>query len=137
MNDCPFCHPEQDPEQQVVFENEFVRFLQRPQQILIGSGLIVPKAHRVTVFDLTAEEWIATQHLLRQVKAHLDEQFHPQGYNVGWNVGQIGGQEIFHAHLHLIPRYADEPYAGRGIRSWIKREENRRPAQPSQQKERV
>jgi hypothetical protein len=30
------------------------------------------------------------------------------------------GQEVMHAHLHVIPRFADEPYAGRGIRFLLK-----------------
>ena len=33
---------------------------------------------------------------------------------------------VFHAHLHVIPRYAGEPHAGKGIRHWLKREANRR-----------
>ncbi|HCR18189.1 MAG TPA: hypothetical protein DIU35_11970 [Candidatus Latescibacteria bacterium] len=44
-----------------------------------------------------------------------------------WNEGEIGGQEIFHVHLHVIPRFADEPYAGRGILYWLKQDANRRP----------
>ena len=47
---------------------------------------------------------------------------------MGWNCGEAGGQDVFHAHLHIIPRHSDEPYAGRGIRNWIKREENKRPS---------
>ena len=58
---------------------------------------------------------------------HLDSKYSPDGYNLGWNCGDAGGQDVFHAHLHIIPRHADEPYAKRGIRNWIKREENRRP----------
>jgi histidine triad (HIT) family protein len=57
----------------------------------------------------------------------IDQLHHPDGYNVGWNCGSVGGQEVFHAHLHVIPRYRDEPLAGRGIRAWIKQEANHRP----------
>ncbi|WP_066172363.1 HIT family protein [Bacillus marinisedimentorum] len=123
---CPFCHPETDHRQHIVYENELVLFLQKPQPILKGSGLIVPKKHRETVFDLTKEEWRATFDLLNKVKKRLDEQFRPDGYNIGWNAGTTAGQHILHAHLHVIPRFNDEPFAGRGIRSWLKSEENRR-----------
>ena len=54
----------------------------------------------------------------------LKRTLEPQGYNVGWNCGPVGGQEIFHAHLHVIPRYQDEPLAGKGIRYWLKQEIN-------------
>jgi diadenosine tetraphosphate (Ap4A) HIT family hydrolase len=64
--------------------------------------------------------------LLQRVKALLDIAYQPQGYNVGWNCGQVGGQSVFHAHLHVIPRYQDEPFAGRGIRYWLKQVDNSR-----------
>lgn len=95
--------------------------------MLPGSGLIVPKAHRETVFDLTPEEWRDTNDLLQRVKALLDAEYAPDGYNVGWNAGAAAGQHVFHAHLHVIPRFADEPLAGKGIRHWLKQPENRRP----------
>jgi diadenosine tetraphosphate (Ap4A) HIT family hydrolase len=126
MEDCPFCHPEFDNAQAIVLSNEHCLFLQKPQEVLVGSGLIVPRAHRDNVFELTSEEWAATNELLQQVKTRLDAEFHPQGYNVGWNCGEAGGQTIFHAHLHVIPRFADEPHAGKGIRWWLKQKENKR-----------
>lgn len=122
---CPFCNPGMDPEQKVVLANEYCYFLQKPQPVLVGSGLIVPKQHRETVFDLTREEWDATYSLLQEAKALLDKEYHPDGYNIGWNCGRVGGQEVFHAHLHVIPRFADEPLAGKGIRYWIKQPENK------------
>ena len=126
---CPFCEPEKDPQQRIVFENEFCQYLQNPnhQNILEGSGLIVPKTHRQTVFDLTQEEWNATYELMQQVKTYADEMYSPDGYTLGWNVGDASNQSIPHAHFHILPRFADEPYAGKGIRAWFKSEENRRP----------
>lgn len=32
--------------------------------------------------------------LLQEVKEYLDSKYKPQGYNIGWNVGNVGGQEI-------------------------------------------
>jgi diadenosine tetraphosphate (Ap4A) HIT family hydrolase len=123
--DCPFCSPALRAAE-VMLENEYCLFIQQAEAVLIGSGLIIPKAHRESLFDLTPAEWAATFTLLQQVKALLDAQYQPDGYNVGWNCGKVGGQTIFHAHLHVIPRYADEPLAGKGIRYWIKQEVNKR-----------
>ena len=133
MKECPFCHPEIDPEQKIVMSNEYCLFLQlKHVQIkgvqLEGAGVIVPKAHRETAFDLTPEEWEATYLLLQDVKAYLDETHNPKGYNLGWNCGDIGGQHIFHSHFHVLPRYEDEPLAGKGIRYLFKNEANRRRA---------
>lgn len=126
MKNCLFCSIENDLEQKIVLSNTYCIFLQKPQEVLIGSGVIVPKEHRETVFDLSKIEWNATFELLQEVKMYLDSKYKPQGYNIGWNVGTVGGQEIFHAHLHVIPRYENEPMAGKGIRYWLKNPENKR-----------
>ncbi|MGD6802780.1 HIT family protein [Rossellomorea aquimaris] len=129
--ECPFCHPDDDPEQNIIFENERCYFLQHNlhQGVLIGSGVIVPKKHHANVFELTREEWNDTYELLQKAKHFLDEKYSPHGYTVGWNVGEVSNQFIFHCHLHLIPRYNDEPLAGKGVRYWLKQPENRRPGQ--------
>ena len=117
--------------EKLIFENDLCVCLEQPEPVLIGSCIIIPKAHKETVFDLSCEEWEATKDLLDKTKKYLDAKYKPDGYNVGWNCGEAGGQHalhVFHAHLHVIPRYTDEPFAGRGIRSWIKREENKRPS---------
>jgi diadenosine tetraphosphate (Ap4A) HIT family hydrolase len=126
MKNCLFCSIDNDLEQKIVMTNQYCVFLQKPQEVLIGSGLIVPKEHRETVFDLSKDEWNATFDLLQEVKIYLDSKYKPQGYNIGWNVGNVGGQEIFHAHLHVIPRYKDEPLSGKGIRYWLKQPQNKR-----------
>ena len=123
---CPFCNLDDNGRLAVVLENEHCLFLQEPQKVLVGSGLIVPRAHRETVFDLTPAEWAATFDLLGQVRALLEAEYAPQGYNLGWNSGAVAGQEVFHAHLHVIPRFADEPLAGKGIRHWLKQPGNKR-----------
>ena len=93
---------------------------------MVGSDIIIPREHRETVFDLTADEWAGTFTLLKQVEELLDVRYAPKGYTVGWNSGSVARQEVFHAHLHVIPRYADEPLAGKGIRYWLKQPTNKR-----------
>lgn len=124
-NPLMFGHPEQVGE--VVLQNALCYFLQGDGEVLPGSGMIMPKAARATVFDLTPDEWAATYALLQEVRTYLDERLKPDGYSVGWNVMPVGGQHVPQAHLHIIPRFADEPYAGRGIRFWLKGRENLRP----------
>ena len=122
---CPYC-PVNEPEQKVIFENDLVMFIQdeRYQGALKHSGIIIPIAHKETVFDLSQAEITATFQLLAAVKQWMDDNFAPDGYNVGWNCGAIGGQEVFHAHMHVIPRFRQEPLAGKGIRAVLKSEAN-------------
>ncbi len=122
--DCPFCPPKVN-DNVILLENELNLFIDLKHSVLQGSGIIVPRAHRESVFDLTEEEIASTFSLLTEIKALLDAQYNPQGYNLGWNCGAVAGQTVFHAHLHVIPRYASEPYAGKGIRYWLKQKSNR------------
>lgn len=86
-----------------------------------------PKRHCRDTFELTPEEWAATYDLLQWVRTTIQAQHEPDGFNIGWNCGRAAGQEIYHAHLHVIPRFSDEPLAGKGIRYWLKQAENARP----------
>lgn len=85
-----------------------------------GHVLVVPKAHRRTIFDCTEEELCDMWRLVRKVKTYLDEKYNPDGYNVGVNVEEVAGQTVFHCHVHVIPRYegdCDEPRGGvRGVK---------------------
>ncbi|QSO49222.1 HIT family protein [Alicyclobacillus mengziensis] len=125
---CPFCNPHKDKEQNIIFENETCYFLQhnKQQDVLEGCGVIVPKNHHANAFELTREEWNDTYDLLQKAKAYLDQEYTPAGYTLGWNVGEVSNQFIFHSHFHVIPRYDDEPLAGKGIRYWLNQPENKR-----------
>ncbi|MFD1414117.1 HIT family protein [Oceanobacillus jeddahense] len=128
---CPFCYPQLLGNQQVVLENEQARFLQLDEAKqsgipLEGAGVIVTKAHRVSPFDITEEEWLAIKDILHKAKFIIDENHKPSGYNVGWNSGEVAGQHVNHAHLHLLPRYENEQMAGKGIRYLFKSSLNSR-----------
>jgi diadenosine tetraphosphate (Ap4A) HIT family hydrolase len=80
-----------------------------------GHTLIIPKRHYASFFDSTPEEVAGFYSLIHNVKGYLDEEFKPDGYNIGINVEQAAGQTIFHLHIHVIPRYAgdmDNPRGG-------------------------
>jgi diadenosine tetraphosphate (Ap4A) HIT family hydrolase len=59
MKSCWFCSIDNDLGQKIDLSNQYCMFLQKPQEVLIGSGVIVPKEHRETVFDLSKDEWNA------------------------------------------------------------------------------
>ena len=122
---CPFCPPQVE-DQSIPLENGSSLFIDLKHPVLQGSGIIVPRAHRQSVFDLTPEEITSAFSLLAEIRAFLDAEHNPQGYNLGWNCGTVAGPTVFHAHRHVIPRYAAEPHVGRGIRHWLKQESNRR-----------
>ena len=109
------------------FENETmiaVRSNNLKNNTLIGSYVIIPKSEVGSPFELSDKEWADSKALMKELKNYLDNKYHPDGYNIGWNVGKAAGQEVSHAHMHIIPRYSDEPLAGKGIRYWFKQVDN-------------
>ena len=109
------------------FENETmiaVRSNNLKNNTLIGSYVIIPKSEVGSPFELSDKEWADSKQLMLELKAYLDNKYHPDGYNIGWNVGKTAGQEVAHAHMHIIPRYSDEPLAGKGLRYWFKQADN-------------
>src|SRR5262245_21718036 len=70
-----------------------------------GHALVIPRRHVESLWELTAEEYTDVFSLIRQLKDVIQSKFKPQGFNIGVNCGEVSGQTVFHAHVHLIPRY--------------------------------
>jgi diadenosine tetraphosphate (Ap4A) HIT family hydrolase len=84
-----------------------------------GHTLIIPKRHIGSFFELEADEQAELLDLMRRARAAIEQEFYPQGYNIGVNDGAAAGQTIPHLHIHLIPRYqGDRPDPRGGVR-WI------------------
>jgi len=71
-----------------------------------GHTLIIPRRHVTDYFDLAQREVMAIDELIRvRQKQLVGSDSKIRGFNIGTNCGKAGGQTIFHAHVHLIPRY--------------------------------
>jgi diadenosine tetraphosphate (Ap4A) HIT family hydrolase len=111
---CPFCSPVAE---EIVLRNPlcYARYDRYP--VSKGHLLIVPFRHVDGFFDLTEKERKAAFDLVQEANAKLNSALHPDGYNLGVNVGQAAGQTVMHAHIHLIPRYhGDVPDPRGGVR---------------------
>jgi len=115
--ECSFCPPLIDSEIIIADDHCYALWTSGTSD---GSALVLPRAHRPTLFDLTNAEWMATRSVLERVRTIVQSIHSPDGFNIGWNVMPVAGQSVSHAHCHLVPRYRDEPYSGRGMRACIK-----------------
>ena len=83
--------------------------------------LIIPKRHVINYFELTNEELVACNDLIKIIKEEiLIKDKNVKAFNIGTNAGKIAGQSIMHCHIHLIPRRegdAENPQGG--VRSVI------------------
>ena len=110
---------------EVVYKDELAYIYETKHAVLKDSFMIIPLRHVATPFELSDQEFLQMKKLLIIAKESLDEKG-AEGYNIGWNVGEVAGQSVFHAHLHVIGRFSDEPLAGKGIRYFLKQEVNKR-----------
>jgi histidine triad (HIT) family protein len=74
-----------------------------------GHALVVPRNHSVDLMEISEADLertvVAAQRLAKRVRTALD----PAGFNILNSCGAAAWQTIFHFHVHVIPRYADDP----------------------------
>jgi diadenosine tetraphosphate (Ap4A) HIT family hydrolase len=113
---CPFCSID---ETQLMAGNALAIAKEDAFPLTLGHYLVIPRRHVASFFDCTADERAAMMALLDEVKALIDRQHSPDGYNIGLNNGVVAGQTVMHVHLHVIPRYAGDAADPRGGVRWI------------------
>ncbi|WP_127844120.1 HIT family protein [Psychroflexus aestuariivivens] len=79
-----------------------------------GHTLVIPKRQVSSYFELSFREQSACWFLVNLIKADLQKEFNPDGFNIGINVDEAAGQTIFHCHIHIIPRYKNDVENPRG-----------------------
>lgn len=108
-SDCLFCRiiAGQIPSKQIYTDDDVVAFLDiNPWQE--GHSLVIPRRH---VTDALADDAVLAKISPAVVKVGnlLKEKLGATACNILTNAGADSGQEVFHVHVHVIPRYADNP----------------------------
>ncbi|TYB49228.1 HIT family protein [Actinomadura chibensis] len=106
MDDCTFCGIVAGtlPSYQVAADEHAVAFLDiAPANP--GHTLVVPRAHAADIWEITDADHVHVARLVRRVAALLEARLGPDGLNVVHSSGEAAGQEVFHFHVHLVPRW--------------------------------
>ena len=116
-NTCLFCNINS---KDLIFDNEFAFASFDSYPVSKYHSLIVPKRHILDYFELTNDELLACNDLIKKIKKKIqNEDKTVDGFNIGTNSGVAAGQSIMHCHIHLIPRRkgdVDNPQGGvRGV----------------------
>lgn len=108
METCIFCKiiAGEIPSTKVYEDDEVVAFLDITQTTK-GHTLLVPKKHYRNLLAMTGEEVGALFSKVPQVANQLVDNLGAKGLNILQNNEEVAGQTVFHTHLHLIPRYAE------------------------------
>jgi ATP adenylyltransferase len=74
-----------------------------------GHLMIAPYTHTGRFGDVSDEEALEVHALAAAAVDVLGEAMHPQGYNLGWNLGRVAGAGVVdHVHIHVVPRWAGD-----------------------------
>ena len=117
-NPCLFCNSK---ESGLTDENQLAYASYDSYPVTDQHFLIIPKRHVKDYFDLTVEEIVACDQLIKKMKKEIEKKdASVKGFNIGINSGKIAGQSIMHCHIHLIPRReGDVENPQGGVRSVI------------------
>jgi histidine triad (HIT) family protein len=74
-----------------------------------GHVVVIPREHTEDLATVSDEDLVATMHAARRMVERIRETLAPAGFNVLNNMGRAAWQSIFHFHVHVIPRYEDDP----------------------------
>ena len=108
---CPFCDP--DPAR-VFYRGANVFGVWDAYPVSEGHALLVTTRHVASWFDATREEHIELASALTIAREAILAKHHPDGFNIGVNIGKTAGQTVPHLHVHLIPRYSQDVQDPRG-----------------------
>ena len=74
-----------------------------------GHVVVIPREHAENLLEVSEEDLAATMGAVRRMVERMQSTLGPAGFNVLNNMGRAAWQSIFHFHVHVIPRYADDP----------------------------
>ncbi len=116
MDNCVFCKIiNKELPAEVVFEdNEFIAFLSKGK-ISEGHTLLIPKKHYEDVFDIDRETLKKLIAIAKDISLKMVEEKKATAVNLLNASGKDAEQTVFHFHLHIVPRNADD-----GLNLWYK-----------------
>jgi len=109
MGDCLFCKiiAGEIPSFKVYEDENFLAIMDRFPGTA-GIVLILTKRHAENIFELNEEESCGLMPLAQKIAKKIKTALNPVGLNILQNNGSDAGQEIFHYHMHVIPRYKND-----------------------------
>jgi ATP adenylyltransferase len=107
--ECIFCHAREnknDEQNLVVLRGELSFVIMNIYPYNSGHLMIVPNRHVPSIIDLNDDESLDIMKNLKKMMSAIQKISHPDGFNLGSNVGRTAGAGIDqHVHFHIVPRW--------------------------------
>lgn len=108
-------------DKEIILENQSAFAIVDGYPLSQGHTLVVPKMQVSSIFELHENDYLNCFRLVAEVKYYLTKKYDCNDFNIGINNGELAGQTVDHAHIHIIPRYLNDSEDPRGgIRKILK-----------------
>ena len=109
-DECLFCGivAEKVPAQVVDSDEATVAFMDI-NPATRGHALVVPRRHAADLIEIGEEDLAATMKAAQRLARRMEETLQPDGFNILNSCRPAAWQTVFHLHIHVIPRYDDDP----------------------------
>jgi histidine triad (HIT) family protein len=74
-----------------------------------GHALVIPRRHSRNLLEIQPEDLTATMLAAQRLAARVTERLGADGVSLLNSCGRAAWQTVFHFHIHVIPRYEDDP----------------------------
>lgn len=108
MRGCFLCKKlkeKKDKERLVLYQGQHAFVIMNKFPYTNGHLMVVPQRHCLNLEQLNTEELKELFELLKVSVRALKASLHPHGFNIGMNIGKMGGAGEDHLHLHIVPRW--------------------------------
>lgn len=109
---CIFCvaaESKQPRQTLTLFRSELALVMLNRYPYTNGHLMVAPIAHQARLFDSADDALRALIGLTAEAQRILSDVYHPDGFNVGMNFGQIAGAGVAdHYHMHVVPRWSGD-----------------------------
>lgn len=105
-NDCLFCKivVGEIPSEKIYEDEATLAFLDI-HPVNRGHTLVIPKIHAENIYDIPRDDFCNLMETVRRLAPIVKNALNAEGINIGMNNDGAAGQLVFHAHIHIIPRF--------------------------------
>jgi histidine triad (HIT) family protein len=120
VSECIFCAVAAGrAERSLIYEDETSVAVMDISPVNPGHVLVIPKEHVVGLQDLTED---TASHLMsiavRVARGLRRSSLRSEGINLFVADGEAAGQDVFHVHMHVLPRFAGDPFRIERASAW-------------------
>jgi histidine triad (HIT) family protein len=89
----------------IIYEDDHVMVFLDIRPLTMGHTLVIPKAHYVDIFDTPEKELSRVHIVAKKVSFAIKTATDADGISIIQQNGKAAGQDIFHLHVHVVPRF--------------------------------